>query len=71
MVIKALHVQKIAYSAKEASEILGVSVGAVYDGIAQHQIPAVRIGRRILISKAALDKWLQSSLEEITLGGRK
>ena len=45
-------------TAKEASKVLKISLGQVYEGCARREIPSVRVGRRWLIPRAALDHWL-------------
>lgn len=40
---------------------LGVSENLVYAAIRQGELPAVRIGRRIVISKRAFVRWLEGS----------
>ena len=43
---------------EEAAKILGVSRGVAYEGVKTGEIPSIRIGRRILVPKAELDKML-------------
>lgn len=50
--------EKIVYTVFEAAEILGLSIPSTYQGIENGEIPHIRIGRRILIPKSALDKML-------------
>ena len=47
---------RITYDPKEFMTITGLSKTAVYQGIDRGEIPSVRIGRRILIPKSAVDK---------------
>ena len=49
----------LVYSVAEAGKLLGLSRGLMYEGIRTGQIPSVRIGRRILIPCAALDRLLE------------
>ena len=42
----------------QAAEVLGLSRSAVYEGVKRHQIPSLRLGRRILIPVARLLDWL-------------
>jgi len=39
---------------EEARRWLGISRGSIYEAIRQGQIPSIRIGRRILVPRAAL-----------------
>lgn len=45
-------------SVQEARAILGVSVNALYRAVQSGQVPSVRIGTRVLIPRA----WLQREL---------
>ena len=49
----------LVYSVAEAGKRLGLSRGLMYEAIRTGQIPSVRIGRRILIPCAALDRLLE------------
>ena len=45
-------------SVEEAAQVLRIGRGSVYDAIARGEVPAVRIGRRILIPRARLEAFL-------------
>jgi excisionase family DNA binding protein len=45
-------------SVAEAAEILGIGRSLAYDAVRTGRIPALRIGRRWLIPRAALDRLL-------------
>lgn len=62
--IQVVEEQKLALSVGDTAAALGVSTGSVYDAIAQKRLPAVRIGRRVLVPKVALDSWLKRAGEE-------
>ena len=51
----------LVYSVAEAGKRLGLSRGLMYEAIRTGQIPSIRIGRRILIPCAALDRLLESN----------
>lgn len=46
------------YTVEEAGELLGVSRNSAYEAAARGEIPTVRIGRRILVPRAAFDRLL-------------
>jgi excisionase family DNA binding protein len=46
------------YRIDEAAELLGVGRNQAYEAAKRGQIPAIRIGKRILVPKAALDRML-------------
>ena len=54
--------EKLAYTAKEAASLLGISSGTVYSLIYQKEIPAIHYGKRWIIPKAALEKQLGGSI---------
>jgi excisionase family DNA binding protein len=49
---------RLVFSVPEAAKLLGVSRSYAYEAIANGDIPAIHIGRRILVPKAALQKLL-------------
>ena len=51
----------LVYSVAEAGKRLGLSRGLMYEAIRAGQIPSIRIGRRILIPCAALDRLLEGN----------
>jgi excisionase family DNA binding protein len=54
---------RAVYSVEEGAEKLGVNVKTAYEAIKAKQIPSVRIGRRILIPRALLDRMLEEPAE--------
>ncbi len=50
--------EKVAYSASEAAETLGVSERHIRDMVTEGQIRVVRLGRRLLIPADALRELL-------------
>jgi len=56
----------LVYSVLEAGKRLGLSRGLMYEAIRTGQIPSVRIGRRIIISCAALDRLLEGNQTDST-----
>ena len=51
---------KQTLTVSEAAEILGVSKPMVYSLIRDGSIPAINVGKKILISKLALSVWLKN-----------
>jgi excisionase family DNA binding protein len=51
-------VERLALSVSEAAAALGVSKDAIYDAVRCHELPAIRIRRRILIPLSALQHLL-------------
>ena len=54
---------KIAYSVPEAAAALGLSVNNTYSLVKTGRLPSIRLGKRILISRAELEKLLSHNPE--------
>lgn len=52
---------------KVVADVLQVAENTVYEAIRRHELPAVRIGRRVIVSKSALIRYLQGDPDT---GGR-
>ena len=48
-------------SVNECAKMLKLSRGSAYQGVLRGEIPHIRIGRRILIPRRALEKMLEGS----------
>ena len=57
-------VEKLAYSAADASQVLGVSKVTVYKLCKQAGFPAFYVGGRLLISKAGLAAWVERQTQQ-------
>ena len=53
--------EKLAYTVQEAAKVLNIGMNKTYELIQQNQIPFIRVGRKILIPKKTLEKWLIES----------
>ena len=53
--------EKLVITVAETRKLLGLSRGLMYEAVRSRQIPSIRIGRRILISRALLEKMLESN----------
>ena len=51
---------KLTCTVSEAAKILGISRPTMYDLVHKGTIPSVTVGRKILISRAALIDWLEN-----------
>lgn len=49
---------KRTYTVEEAAALLGIGRNSTYEAIARGEVPSIRIGRRILVPKLALDRML-------------
>jgi excisionase family DNA binding protein len=43
----------------EVAELLRIARGRAYELVAEGEIPAVRIGRSVRVSRKELDRWLE------------
>jgi excisionase family DNA binding protein len=51
----------LVFSVEETRGLLGLSRGLMYEAVRTGQIPSVRIGRRILIPRATLQRLLDEA----------
>lgn len=52
--------QRLVLTVEEAAQLLGISRSFAYEAVQRGDIPSMRIGRRILVPKAALERFLAS-----------
>jgi excisionase family DNA binding protein len=50
---------------EEAAKILGISRNTAYEAVKSGQVPTLKIGRRLLVPRAALDRLLDSAGQSI------
>ncbi len=48
-------------AARELAAMLGVDRKTVYEGAARGEIPSVRVGRRVLFPRTAIETWLDAA----------
>lgn len=53
--------ERHTYTVDEVAERLGISRNAAYDAVHRGELPALRIGRRIVVPRAALDRLLSGT----------
>ena len=56
-----MEAEKLVLTVKQAAEILGISRPTAYEAIQTGEIPHIRIGRRILVPRLALEKMLANA----------
>ena len=49
---------ELLLSVAQAAALLGISKNLCYDLVSSGRIPHVRLGRRVLISRVALEAWI-------------
>lgn len=50
--------EPLTYTVRQAAELLGISPWAYYEAIKRGEVPALKIGRRIVVPKNQLDALL-------------
>ncbi len=53
--------ESLTYTVPEAAAVIGVSPETVRILIKRGELPALRIGRRVLIAKVALVSWVEAN----------
>lgn len=51
--------EKRTYTIVEAARLLGIGRTVCYEAARQGQIPTIKVGRRLLVPKVALDRMLR------------
>lgn len=54
---------KLVYNSQEVAALLDIGLNKVYELLYSKQIPSIRVGRKYMIPKHALEKWLEKSIE--------
>jgi excisionase family DNA binding protein len=54
-------VERLTYTVDEAGRLLGVSRNSAYQLARTGQLPTIRLGRRLLVPKAALNRLLDNA----------
>ncbi len=52
------HPQPLTISVERAGRLLGISRGLAYDLVRRGEIPAIRLGRRLVVPAVAIDEIL-------------
>lgn len=55
--------ERLTLTVQEASEILGISRAHAYELVRTNDIPSVKLGRRIVVPRHALDKMIRGVTE--------
>ena len=52
---------RLTFTVEETAQLLGLSRGLAYEAVRNGEIPSIRIGRRILIPRVALERILNAT----------
>lgn len=55
--------EKKVLTVMEAAAELGISKGSAYEAVRSGQIPTIRIGRRLIVPRAAFERMLEQAGE--------
>jgi len=53
------NIERQTHTVRETAKILGINVTAAYALTRQKDFPGIRVGRRIIVSKPGLQRWLE------------
>lgn len=53
----------LTYSVEEAARVLGLSRNFAYAAVAKGEIPSLKIGRRIVVPRAAIERMVSQAAE--------
>ena len=56
--------EKLVYTVREISFLLGINLPKTYELVRQRDFPSLTIGRRIVVPKAELNRWLQEAVKK-------
>ena len=59
--LETTHRERRVVTVNEAALMLRISRGAAYEAVRRKEIPTIRIGRRLLVPLAALERMLAGS----------
>jgi excisionase family DNA binding protein len=55
---------RLTMSVEEAGELLGISRGLAYELVRKGVLPSLRLGRRLVVPRAALESMLSEALAQ-------
>ena len=63
-------VERLTLTVEEAAQALGISRASAYEAVRVGEIPSIRIGKRVLVPKSALERMLEHAGEPDEKSGR-
>lgn len=60
--------EKLVYTVKETAQVLNIGMNNAYCLVNSKNFPRIQVGRKILVPKKALEKWLEESGNIIATG---
>lgn len=56
--------EKKTLSVSEAAQVIGISTRKMYDLVKTEGFPTIQIGKRLLVSNAGLNRWLDEQAQK-------
>ena len=60
---------KLTMKVEDAGKLLGISRGAAYARAKDGSLPTIRLGKRLLVPTAALEKLLETAVDKMVAAG--
>ena len=57
--------ERKTYKIEEVAEILGIGKASLYAAVRKGELPAIRLGKRIVVSRATIDALLDVDVERV------
>jgi excisionase family DNA binding protein len=54
----------MAYSVEETAQLLGIGKTLAYELVVTNRLPVVRLGRRVLVPRTALEEFIDAATEQ-------
>ena len=58
-----MEIEKLTLTVDETAKYLGIGRNSAYEAIGRGEIPVIRIGKRLLVPRAGLEKLLTGSIQ--------
>ena len=58
---------RLTFTVTEVAELLGISRTTAYECVRRGEIPSLTLGRRLVVSRVALDALLNTSINDATV----
>ena len=55
--------EKLVYSVQEAAEVLGISKSYMYELARRGEVPALKLGKRLVVPKEKFVRWINEEKE--------
>jgi excisionase family DNA binding protein len=58
---RGVHIERQTLTVEEAARVLGISRSSAYEAVRRGELPTVKIGRRYVVPRVALERLLDQS----------